>query len=672
SEILTKLKHHRFLNPPSMNDSQSAKSSNQFATEKNERSRLAETAELRRILDAATHVCIIRMNTDGHVLDFNAGAELMLGYTADEIIGHPMEAFHLESEVVAFRQEMFEKFHQEFPGFSVFVISARQGGCDDREWTFVCRDGTHLFVKLTVTAIRDCRGVTEEFLAVATDITKQVRTEQRLRNVVEATPSGMVMANPRGRITLVNRAAEAMFGYSRLELIGEPIDRLIPVAIDSELAFNRSPPSEPNDQTIAPARIVTGIRRDGTQFPVEVTLSPIDAAGRCDVIIAVIDASERNSAMDSLKESEERFRELAETVHEVFWLIDAKSGRVLYVSPAYDSIWGKSRETLYENPMEWSKAIHPDDQDRVQSLFTASLRTGEFDTDFCLVHADGTNRWIHSRAFPVRAEDGTVIRLVGVSEDITLRKKMEQALLTSNEELEAFCYSVSHDLRAPLRHVVGFSQAVIEDYADKLDDEGREMLDMIREATHKMGALIDDLLALSRVSRREMQIEEINLTQMFADIVDELKGNYSNRHLSFSVADRMVTLGDRRMLRLALFNLLDNAVKYSALKDPAMIEFGSSSSTTGPVFFVRDNGTGFDEKYCNKLFVPFQRLHRDEEFAGTGIGLAIVKRVVNRHGGRVWAEGVKGQGAIFSFTIGRELRLNATAHKDSLPRKAKV
>ena len=655
-----------------MNESPNAKPPNQFAAEKAEPSRPAASAELRRVLNAATRICVIRLDTDGHVIDFNAGAELMLGYSADEIIGRPMETFHLRSEVATYRSDLFERFHQQFPGFSAFVVNARQGGCDEREWTFVCKDGTHLFVKLAVTAIRNCRGVIEEFLAVATDITEHVRTEQRLRNIIEATPSGMVMASPRGRITLVNRAAEAMFGYSRLELIGEPIDRLIPAAIDSERAFNRSPPSEPNDQAVAAERTVAGLRRDGTHFPVEVTLSPIDTSDGRAMIVAVIDASERNSAMDSLKESEERFRELAETVHEVFWLIDAKSGRVLYVSPAYDSIWGESGETLYENPLEWSKAIHPDDQDRVKRLFAASLRTGEFDTDFCLVRADGANRWIHSRAFPVRAEDGTVIRLVGVSEDITLRKKMEQALLTSNEELEAFCYSVSHDLRAPLRHVVGFSQAVIEDYGDKLDDEGKEMLDMIREATHKMGALIDDLLALSRVSRREMQIEEINLTQMFADIVDELKGNYSNRHLNFNVADRMVTLGDRRMLRLALFNLLDNAVKYSALKDPAMIEFGSVSSTTGPVFFVRDNGTGFDEKYCNKLFVPFQRLHRDEEFAGTGIGLAIVKRVVNRHGGRAWAEGVKGQGAIFSFTISRELRLNATSHKDSTLRKAEV
>lgn len=510
--------------------------------------RLLPTASLQSVLDAATHVSIIILSTDGTVREFNVGAEQMLGYAADEIIGQLL----LDVVVV----EPIDTATESPTAIDALVINARQGGCDERQCRIRCKNGTRLIVNLAITGIKGSDGSVESYLAVATDITERVRSDEQLRNT-----------------------------------------------------------------------------------------------------------------MESLRESEERFREVAETVHEAFWLIDAKTNRILYVSPAYDSIWGESREGLYEDSLQWTRAIHPDDQTRVIQLFEKSLKTGEFDTDFCLVRPDGASRWIHSRGFPVRDPDGSVVRLVGVSKDITLRKKMEQALRTSNEELEAFCYSVSHDLRAPLRHVVGFSQAVMEDYGDKLDDDGKEMLQMIREATQKMGALIDDLLALSRVSRREMQIEDVNLRQMFDDIVEELRGNYPNRNLQFTVADSMVIPGDRRMLRLALFNLLDNAVKYSALKDPALIEFGSISSATGPVFFVRDNGTGFDEKYCGKLFVPFQRLHRDEEFTGTGIGLAIVKRVINRHGGRVWAEAVKGQGAIFSFTISRELRLSAVSSGKSGQRK---
>jgi signal transduction histidine kinase len=226
-------------------------------------------------------------------------------------------------------------------------------------------------------------------------------------------------------------------------------------------------------------------------------------------------------------------------------------------------------------------------------------------------------------------------------------------LQAANQELEAFSYSVSHDLRAPLRAVDGFSRILLEDYADKLDAEGRRVLNVIRTNTQNMGRLIDDLLTFSRLGRKQIEPAIINMGELARDVFTQLESNMSGRAPRLNLKELPPTHGDRALLRQVFVNLLSNAAKYSRPKEPSVIEVGGRSENGENIYYVKDNGVGFDMKYANKLFGVFQRLHSAEEFEGTGVGLAIVQRVVGRHGGRVWAEGKVNEGAIFYFALPR-------------------
>jgi light-regulated signal transduction histidine kinase (bacteriophytochrome) len=220
-----------------------------------------------------------------------------------------------------------------------------------------------------------------------------------------------------------------------------------------------------------------------------------------------------------------------------------------------------------------------------------------------------------------------------------------------NKELESFSYSVSHDLRAPLRGIDGFSQALLEDYSEKLDESGRDFLQRIRASTQRMGQLIDDMLNLSRVTRSEMRREGVDLSALADRIVKDLQEKQPERQVEFLIAPGLMTDGDAQLLKVALENLLGNAWKFTGKHSPARIEFGATKVQGKLAYFVRDDGTGFDMTYAGKLFIPFQRLHPLTDFPGTGIGLATVRRIIQKHGGGVWAEGKVGKGATFYFTL---------------------
>jgi light-regulated signal transduction histidine kinase (bacteriophytochrome) len=251
-----------------------------------------------------------------------------------------------------------------------------------------------------------------------------------------------------------------------------------------------------------------------------------------------------------------------------------------------------------------------------------------------------------------RARDELEIR---VSQRTAELKAANRELEAANHELEAFSYSVSHDLRSPLRSIDGFSKGLLEDYSDKLDEEGRDDLRRVRAAAQRMGQLIDDMLKLSRVTRVELRAAPVNLSAMVQEIFAEFAQQEPQRKVRLSIAPDVVITGDANLLRIALGNLIGNAWKFTARRDDAAIEFGVIDEKDRRVFFVRDNGAGFDMAFASKLFGAFNRLHSNADFPGTGVGLAIVQRVILRHGGHVWAESVVERGATFFFTLGSHL-----------------
>jgi light-regulated signal transduction histidine kinase (bacteriophytochrome) len=255
------------------------------------------------------------------------------------------------------------------------------------------------------------------------------------------------------------------------------------------------------------------------------------------------------------------------------------------------------------------------------------------------------------RRYATELEQRVEARTHELAERNEALRKNAAELTAANAELDAFAYSVSHDLRAPLRSIDGFSQVLLEDYGAQLDDAGKDSLQRVRAASQRMGTLIDDLLKLARVTRAEVRTEEVDLSGMAREIVTELEQAAAGRTVEFAIAPGLTARGDARLLRVALDNLLRNGWKYTARKAPARVEFGVKSENGERVFMVRDNGAGFDMQYADKLFGVFQRLHTAAEFEGTGVGLATVRRIIARHGGRIWAEGAVDRGATFYFTL---------------------
>ncbi|MFP6640967.1 MAG: ATP-binding protein [Myxococcota bacterium] len=337
-------------------------------------------------------------------------------------------------------------------------------------------------------------------------------------------------------------------------------------------------------------------------------------------------------------------------------------------NPAFREIVG--REDAAPATLSVLELSHLGDRKELEAVLKG-LTSGICDSARIAEHRflrpDGEIRW--GRVSARVSEDYTGILFLTV-EDITEQQSAEEALRNhrdelqqevehrtkelqdSNRELEAFCYSVSHDLRAPLRALDGFAEAIIDDYHDKLDDSGRLYLDRIRAATTRMASLIDDLLQLSRVGRREMMKGRVNLSDMAGLLVEELRNGEPDRKVVTTIDEDLVAIGDRRLLGVVMQNLLGNAWKFTGKNDHARIEVGRGVSKGGrEQFFVRDNGAGFDMTYHDKLFAPFQRLHNSTDFPGAGVGLATVQRIIHRHRGRVWADSEVGAGSTFSFSL---------------------
>lgn len=393
------------------------------------------------------------------------------------------------------------------------------------------------------------------------------------------------------------------------------------------------------------------------------------------VLQTVEDITARKQAEDALRESEARLSEAQRLAHvgSFEWFPASDSSR--WSAETY-RIFGIDEEPATQTLDTLLERVHPDDLAPVRETIVASASSGlPWAYDFRIQHPQTGVRHIRSIGRPEVNEAGQTVRIVGSMQDITQSKLAEEELRghresleelvaertaelrRSNEELQAFGYSVSHDLRTPLRTMSGFSRVLQEEYSANLDETGRDYLQRISRGAMQMGQLIDGLLRLARLSQRRMKVRLVRLDIVAREVLTELQRGDPEREVEVRVQPGLQVQGDPELLRIGLSNLLGNAWKFSRRETRAAIEFGACDVDGAKAFFVRDNGVGFDMKYVESIFGTFQRLHPAEEFEGVGIGLRTVQRIVARHRGRVWVEAAPGQGATFYFTLDDEKAL---------------
>jgi PAS domain S-box-containing protein len=473
----------------------------------------------------------------------------------------------------------------------------------------------------------------------------------------------VAMTDPQGKITYANDKFCAISKYSRQELLGQD-HRIVNSGYHGKAFF------QDLWTTIAQGKVWHGEMRnrakDGSFYWVDATIVPfLNEEGRPREYVAIrTDITERKLAEEAMA----RMAAIVDSSNDAIVGKDLNSIVTTWNSGAEKIFGYTAREMIGQSITR----LLPPDRQQEELQIIDRVRNGEsvqsFDT--LRLAKDGRLIDVSVTVSPIRDKSGKIVGASKVARDVSQKRAAEEEirqlnttleqrvaertaeLEAANKELEAFSYSVSHDLRAPLRAVDGFSQAVMEDYGPQLPEEGRHDLQRIRHGAQRMGALIDDLLAFSRLSRTPMNKQEINTGKQVHDVLEGLTAQLNGRKVDLHLADLPACNGSPAMLEQVWTNLLSNAFKYTRQRNPARIEVGCQNTEADEkVYFVRDNGAGFDMRYANKLFGVFQRLHRAEEFEGTGVGLAIVQRIIQRHGGRIWAEAEPDRGATFYFTL---------------------
>ncbi|MGE0557884.1 MAG: PAS domain S-box protein [Burkholderiales bacterium] len=531
-------------------------------------------------------------------------------------------------------------------------------------------------------------------LVVVNNVTEQKQAQQaleeseaRFRAFFEQASVGMAVreVSHMPRFLRVNRKLCEILGYDEDELL---LMSSLDITPEEDQAETQEYNVQLRNSTLRSySRQKRYRRKDGRIIWVELSVAAVEGAdGKPQYLISVIqDITEQINAARMLRESERRVALALSSSGGALFDWNVVTGEV-YLSDQWNAMLGGDAREMHATFTEMTELVHPDDREEQRNTIVQLLKVGTvpYQAEFRVRTHSGSWLWVESRASVTeRDRNGRAVRVLGTNIDITRRKQTElalrerdvmlrdsaeeirklnaelerrveqrtRALAAANRDLESFSYSVSHDLRAPLRTIDGFSQILLQEHAGSLDETGRGYLERLRAGSQRMARLIDDLLELARVTRRDLNIRDCDLTLLAREIAQDLQRAEPERNVEFIVAEGMTVTADPGLMRIAMDNLIRNAWKFTGRRDQGVIRIGCIIGDGETTYFVNDNGVGFDMAYASKLFAPFQRLHSEAEFEGTGIGLAMVQRVVRRHGGDVRAEAEPDRGATFFIML---------------------
>ncbi|QQS37465.1 MAG: PAS domain S-box protein [Ignavibacteriales bacterium] len=527
---------------------------------------------------------------------------------------------------------------------------------------------------IQIKPLHDSHGFIYGGMTITQNITQRklaehqlLESQQKFASIISSAMDAIITVDEEQKITLFNSTAEDIFGYNQNDVIGKSLEMLIPpnYRLEHFHHINKFGMTGVTNRTMGSLGKIYGLKSSGEIFPIEASISQVEVGNKKYFTVILRDITKRLKAEEDLKESESRYKFLFESNPLPMWIFAEESLKFLQVNNAAIEYYGYSKEEFLNMTI---KDIRPQDEwERLAEYISSNQERPRYAGIWKHRKKDQTEIFVEIYSHQLEYI-GQKARLV-LANDVTLQKLNEQKIIQMNEELEnrveertiqlqsvnkeleSFSYSVSHDLRSPLRSLDGFSQALFEDYHDILDETGRDYLGRIRNASQRMAHLIDDLLNLSKVSRHELVRSKVDLSKIARHIADELQNDYKEKVYKVHIEEDLKVNADPRLMELVITNLLGNAFKYSAQTPSPEIEFGSLLKESEKVFFVKDNGAGFDMKFAHRLFGAFQRLHTLNEFPGTGIGLATCHRIISKHGGKIWAESAEGSGSTFYFSL---------------------